>query len=535
VARGEPLGRAFAPLATDLDRLLAKWALLARPASSDETATPVATATHAAPTPPATAPTSLDPVDWAAFRAEAIRALDGMIEHLSDHRSRPVWQPMPPNVRQSFTAPLPTAPQPLATVLDDVATRITPYVTGNTHPMFMGWVHGAGTPVGMVAEMIAGGLNANCGGRDHVGLEVERQVTRWAAEMLGFPDDSSGVLVTGTSMANFLAVLVARDAALGHEVRRWGLTRTGRELVAYTSAEAHGCIAQAMELAGLGSDNLRRMPVDSLGRLDHGRLATVIATDRAAGLVPFLIVGTAGTVNTGAIDDLAALADIADRDRLWFHVDGAFGALAALSPTLKPLLAGIERARSVAFDFHKWGQVPYDAGFLLVRDADAHRGTFASPAAYLSRLPRGLAAGDTWPCDLGPDLSRGFRALKAWMTLKVHGTDALASSIERTCTIARHLAGQVEASPILELRAPVALNIVCFGLKDAASDILVPEIVMDLHERGVAAPSMTMLSGRPAIRCAIVNHRTTQADAERLLAEVAVSLASIRARMTPAS
>lgn len=470
----------------------------------------------------------LDPDDWAAFRAQAHDALDAMIADLMTLRERPVWQPMPAEVREGFRKPLPRAPRDLGDVLADFDATIRPYATGNRHPLFMGWVHGAGTPVGMVAEMLAAGLNANCGGRDHAGIEVERQVTRWAAEMLGFPADASGVFVTGTSMANFLAMLIARDAALGHDVRKSGLGPEGARLTAYTSAEAHGCIAQAMELSGIGSANLRRVPVDAAGALDIAALDSMIAADRAAGLTPFLAVGTAGTVNTGAIDPLAAIAALARREGLWFHVDGAFGALACLAPDLRQRLAGIEEAASVAFDFHKWAHVPYDAGFLLVRDPAAHRGTFAAPAAYLARLPRGLAAGDTWPCDLGPDLSRSFRALKTWMTLSTHGADRIGAAISRSCEIARHLAARVSATPGVELRAPVALNIVCFGFAGADSDILVPEVVMDLHERGVAAPSLTTLAGRPAIRCAIVNHRTDEADIALLLDEVAASLARAR-------
>ncbi|MEZ5856023.1 MAG: pyridoxal-dependent decarboxylase [Hyphomicrobiaceae bacterium] len=451
-----------------------------------------------------------------------------MIDHLATLREQPVWQPMPDKLRAEFRTSLPTAPRSLEQALEDFDRAIKPYATGNTHPMFMGWVHGGGTPVGMLAEMLAAGLNANCGGRDHVGLELERQVTLWAAQMLGFPASASGILVTGTSMANFLAVLIARDHALGHDVRKTGLKATDTQLVAYTSGEAHSCITQAMQLAGIGSNNLRLIAADPLGRMHINHLEAAIEADRRAGLTPFLLVGTAGTVNTGAVDPLARLADVAARHQLWFHVDGAFGALAALAPSLKHLLDGIENAQSVAFDFHKWGQVPYDAGFLLVRDAAAHCATFASPAAYLSRLSRGLAAGEIWPCDLGPDLSRSFRALKTWLTLSVHGTERIGAAIERCCHVARRLGRLVEASPDLELRAPIGLNIVCFGLTDPDTDALVPEIVMDLHERGVAVPSLTTINGRPAIRAAIVNHRTVEADADELVHQIAISLQRLR-------
>lgn len=411
--------------------------------------------------------------------------------------------------------PLPRGPRDLAAVLDDYETLIAPFSVGNTHPRFFGWAHGAGTPAGMVAELLAGALDANCGGRDHIGPVVEAQIARWAAEAFGFPADSSGVFVTGASQANFLALLVARDAALGHNVRRTGLG--GAKLTAYASVEAHACVRQAMELAGVGSDHLRSIETDAAGALRLDRLVAAVAADRAAGLTPFLVVGTAGGVNFGAFDDLDALADLCAAEGLWFHIDGAFGALVTLSPILKPLARGLERADSVAFDFHKWAHVPYDAGFLLVRDRQAHRDTFAAPAAYLSRLPRGLAAGEDWPCDFGPDLSRGFRALKVWMTFQTLGADAIARAMEAGCANARHLAARVAASEVFELAAPVPLNIVCFSLKSDTTGDLNCEIVMRLQERGLAAPSTTRIGGRTVIRTAIFNHRTARADVDALL------------------
>jgi aromatic-L-amino-acid/L-tryptophan decarboxylase len=287
--------------------------------------------------------------------------------------------------------------------------------------------------------------------------------------------------------------------------------------VAYTSAAAHGCIAQAMDLCGLGSDALRLIPTNACHQIDPVALASAIAADRAAGLTPFLVVGTAGTVDVGAIDDLAALAEIAQREALWFHVDGAFGALAILAPDLAPRLTGIERADSLALDFHKWGQVPYDAGFILVRDGTLHRSTFAAQAAYLRRETRGLAAGSPWPCDFGPDLSRGFRALKTWFTLKVYGTDALGAVIARTCALARYLERRIQTTPQLELLAPVQLNIVCFRYRGSEPDALNARIVADLHESGIAAPSTTTIDGRLAIRAAIVNHRTNERDIDALV------------------
>jgi aromatic-L-amino-acid decarboxylase len=454
---------------------------------------------------------NLDPEDWEDFRKQAHRAVDEMTDYLRDVRDRPVWQPMPEAARQSWRETLPRDPSTIACVLDQFGTAILPFANGNGHPLFMGWVHGAGTPAGMLAELLSGGLNSNCGGRDHVGLSVERQLTLWMAEAFGLPLDSSGVLVTGTSMANFLAVLIARTRALGSAVRRAGLRGEARQLTAYASSEAHACIAQAMEMAGLGSANLRLVETEACGRLALGALKTAIGRDRQVGCQPFLVIGTAGSVNIGAIDDLQALADLASAEDLWLHVDGAFGATAVFSDALRPRLKGLERADSIAFDFHKWVHVPYDCGFLIVRDPAQHFRTFGQEAAYLSRLPRGLASGDVWPCDLGPDLSRGFRALKVWFTLKVFGTAQIGACMEENCRVAAYLAKRLEGCGRFALDAPVLLNIVCFGLlgDDGSGNA---EIVMRLQERGWAAPSVTQRHGRVSIRAAIVNHRTTTAD-----------------------
>jgi glutamate/tyrosine decarboxylase-like PLP-dependent enzyme len=442
--------------------------------------------------------------------------LDDMLDYLETLRARPVWQPIPQAVRDEFTQALPRAPGALPAAHAQFMQSVLPYAVGNAHPGFFGWVHGGGTPVGMVAEMLAAGLNANLGGRDQMPIEVEHQVLQWVRELFQFPDSASGLFVTGTSGANLIAVLVARTRALGVTVREKGLGGSGELLVAYTSAAAHGCIAQAMDMAGLGVAALRMIAVDADHRMDTDALEQAIAVDLAAGLRPFLIVATAGTVDVGAVDPLPQIAAIAARHQLWFHVDGAYGALGMLSAQVAPQLAGIELADSIAFDFHKWGQVPYDAGFILVRDSALHYQTFAAPAAYLQRDSRGMGAGSPWPCDFGPDLSRGFRALKTWFTITVYGADQLGAMIAETCRLARQFAAQVAAQPELELMAPVALNIVCFRYR--ASDAINAEIAADIQQSGIAAPSTTRINGVLVLRAAIVNHRTRADDLEALLA-----------------
>jgi len=445
--------------------------------------------------------------------------LDDMFDHMAGLRDRPVWSPPPAEARARFREPLPEGPGDLAEAYASFQRDILPFGSGNAHPGFMGWAQGAGAPVGMLAEMLAAGLNSNLGGRDHMPIEVERQVLAWVRRMFGFPETASGLFVTGASQANFVAVLIARTRALGAEVRRAGLASGAPRLTAYASRGVHGCVPRALDMAGIGADALRLIEVDADHRMDLAALKAAIAKDRRAGFTPFLVVGTAGTVDVGAIDDLHGLADIAAAEALAFHVDGALGALAVLSPELAPKLAGIERCDSLAFDFHKWGHVPYDAGYILVSDADLHRATFASPAAYLARAERGLAAGDWWPCDYGPDLSRGFRALKTWFTLKTYGADALGAAMAANCGLAQALAARIDATPELERLAPVALNVVCFRHR-FLSDVQNAELVADLQVAGEVAPSLTTLGGRTAIRAALVNHRTRLEDVETLVESV---------------
>lgn len=443
--------------------------------------------------------------------------LDDLFDHLESLRETPLWRPISDAARARFRSPPPRAPEPLSQTHRRFMQEILPHAGGNLHPGFMGWVQGAGTPVGMLAEMLAGGLNANLGGRDHMPIEVEREVIGWMREVFAFPADASGLLVTGASMANFIGVLVARQRALGEGGRRQGVSGGGGRLVAYASAAVHGCAPRAMEMAGLGSEALRRVPIGADHRIDLEALKGRIEGDRRAGLVPFLIIGSAGTVDAGAVDDLCALADIAAAEGVHFHVDGAFGALGVLCPDIAPLFEGLGRADSLAFDFHKWAHVPYDAGCILVRDGMLHRETFADQAVYLARAGRGLAGGEWWPCDYGPDLSRGFRALKVWFTLKTLGLDAIGAAIGRSCVLAQDLADRIRATPPLELLAPVALNIVCFRYACENADAVNRAIVEDLQEAGVVAPSLTTVDGKTAIRAALFNHRTDARDIDALI------------------
>jgi glutamate/tyrosine decarboxylase-like PLP-dependent enzyme len=469
----------------------------------------------AAPERPHDADHTLDPADWSSFRALAHRVLDDALNHVQGTRERPVWTPMPPEVITRLAEPLPTDGRSAEQVSADLVDMILPYGVGNTHPRFFGWVHGCGTASGLLPEMMAAAMNANVGGRDHGAVHVERQVINWCRQLFDFPEGASGLLVSGTSMATLIGLTVARNAA-GVDVRTDGVSAAAG-LVGYTSAEAHSSVKRAFEILGLGSRALRSIPVDAAYRMEVAELRAAIARDRQQGLKPFCVIATAGTVNTGAIDDLVAISELCAEQGLWLHVDGAFGALAVMSDRLRPRLAGIERADSLAFDFHKWMNVPYDAGCALVRRGDLHHAAFAMHASYLAPQQRGLAGGEPWFCDFGPELSRGFRALKVWFALREHGTRKLGQAIEENCHLAQSLGAQVEAHRDLELLAPAALNIVCFrfrepGLAPADLDRLNAEIVADLQESGLAAPSTTRLGGRTAIRVNITNHRTRAAD-----------------------
>lgn len=466
----------------------------------------------------------LDPDDWEAFCTLGHRLVDGLVDDWRRSREVPTWRPVPAAVQAELAAagPVPWRGQGLPAALADYDRLVRPYPTGNTRPRFLGWVHGSGTPQGAYAELLAGALNANLGGREHAPVHVERQVVGWFREVFGFPEAASGLVISGTSFATVLALGAARHRATGGEVAERGLAAAGPNLVGYASAEAHACAAKAFQLLGLGRAALRKVPVDDALILRRDRLEAMLAEDRAAGFRPFCLVATAGSVNTGAFDDLETLADLAARESLWLHVDGAFGALVALSEALRPLVRGIGRADSLAFDFHKWLHVPYDAGCVLVRDGALHREAFALPADYLRREDRGLAAGEPWFCDFGVELSRGFRALKVWLAVKEHGLARFGTLIEANCALARRLGAQVAATPGLELLTPVTLNIACFrlappGLSDVEADRLNADVVADLHESGLAAPSTTRLHGRLAIRACVCNHRTTSADLDLLL------------------
>ena len=470
---------------------------------------------------------TLDPADWAAFRKLAHRALDDAFDAMATVRERPAWQSVPAAVRAEFKAPLPLKGEGAEAAYQDYQKLVAPYPLGNTHPRFWGWVIGSGTPMGVVADMLASALNPNCSDFDHGAANVELQVIAWLKEMMGFPAQASGLLVSGGSVANLVGINVARSALAGFDVHGEGLNGHPR-LVLYASSETHNSVNKAAELMGLGATSLAKIPVDDDYRIDVAALKARIKADRIAGLKPFCVVGNAGTVNTGAVDDLDALADLCRDEKLWLHVDGAFGAMAALDPAGRKLVKGMERADSLAFDLHKWMYLPIEVGGVLVRDAARHQRAFAAQASYLKKLEGGVAKGEIGLAHFGPQLSRGFKALKVWLNLKAYGVDKFARLVTQNMAQAQHLKTRVEREPELELLAPVPMNVVNFryrgkGLSAEALETLNPRILVALQERGIAVPSSTVLKGRFAIRVAITNHRSRREDFD-ILADSVLAL-----------
>ena len=452
---------------------------------------------------------TLDPKDWPAFRKTAHAMLDASLDKMETAREGRVWTPVPKTLKEQINTPLPQGGISAEDMRSDLES-IMPHNPGNIHPRFFGWVNGAGAPSNILAEMAGAAMNANCGGRNHVGPIIEQQVIHWAAQIMGMPSETTGLITSGTSMATVTALKVARD--------KYQRENPTAKLVGYTGAQTHSCVRRAFDLLGIGKDSLREIPCDENFEIDLDALRTAIKADRANGKIPFAVIGTVGAVNVGAIDDLDGLANICEKEKLWFHVDGAFGAAAILSETVGHRVKGLSRVDSLAFDFHKWWQVNYEAGCVLIRDPRLHRQSFANRPEYLRHDEDGLAGGDFWAVDYGPELSRSFRALKVWTHLKTHGIDAIAKVVEGNIAQAQYLKARIEAEPKLKLLAPVALNICCFryDFKYEPNEKNA-RIVVDLQESGIAAPSTTTINDETAIRVNLTNHRTRESDLDILV------------------
>lgn len=467
--------------------------------------------------------TSLDPNDWISARSMAHKMLDSSLDYLEFTRNRPAWQSIPNDVIQSINdEPLPKEGQSFASVYDDTLRCITPYARGTAHPRFWGWVSGQGTFGGILAHMVEATLNINVCSDTSTAAHVEQSVIEWMLQIFSFPQRTGGgLLVSGTSIATIITMAAARQRII-QTVREEGLINAPK-LIAYASTETHACIKKALELIGLGSTALHLIPVDENFRIKIDDLQMAMENDRKNGLTPFCIIGNAGTVNTGAFDNLLELSMIARKEDIWFHVDGAFGSFIILDPERRHLVAGIDQADSLAFDFHKWLHCPYDVGCILVRDYTYLQSTFVTSSSYMSRNERKQADNKPWFFNMGLELSRPFRALKVWFTLKEHGVIKLGRKIADNCAQAQYLVSLLEKHPhSIRILRPSSLNIVNFRFEpeelNTADDLLMnsfnEELLKHIHLSGIAVPSSTFIQNRFYIRVCFVNHRTVLQDVD---------------------
>lgn len=454
------------------------------------------------------------------------RVVDLIAEHLSSLPRRPVFRPYPEHLAaRSLSGELPLEGTDADAVLDEFAAWIEPYPFGNGHPRFYGWVNSPPAVIAIFAEALAAAMNPSCAGGNHAAVYVEHQVVNWFKALLGFPQESMGLLVSGGSMATLTGLAVARHATTGGDVRGRGLQRRAAPLTVYTGEEGHGCIRKAVELLGIGGDYLRTIPSDDRYRMRVQPLVEAIERDLADGLRPVAVAATAGTVNTGAIDPLAEIAAVCQRYGVWLHVDGAYGAPAILTDRYRGMLEPLALADSVAVDPHKWLYVPVEAGLVLVRDATAMRDAFSLIPPYLRT--DGSAAGvggPPWFSEFGFQQTRGFRALKLWMALRYYGRWGYAQAIGHDIALAEHLAARVAQAPDLELVTPPSLSIVCFRYAPAGLAVD-PERLDRVNRRvleaiqfgGQAFMSSTTVRGRFVLRACIVNPRASLEDIDALL------------------
>ena len=470
---------------------------------------------------------NLDPDNWDEFQKLAHRVVDDLVDYLKTVGDRPVWKALPSDSKNLFSESLPITGSSESEVYEEVKNHILPYPTNNIHPRFWSWVGGTGTPSQLIADMVISAMNSGSLGLDETAsTHVELQLLSWLKSLLDYPQDASGLLVSGGSMANLVGLAVARTQASNYDVRDEGIdVNKFPRLVYYSSTETHSCIRKAIELLGLGSKSLRLIPTNDDFTVNLQLLKSAIKKDRDNGLLPACIIANVGTVNTGAIDPLIELAGIAKEEGLWLHADGAFGAIAKFAKNSSNLVAGLELADSIAFDLHKWMYIQYDCGCVLIKSGHPHKETFSVIPPYIKNFDRGLASGPINFSEYGVQLSRSFKALRAWMALKIEGTDKYSELIEQNIDQAKYLTKLVNKNNSLELLSPTSLNIVNFRFKnpkldDAQLNEINSEILMKLHESGNSAPSSALLSGNFSLRVAICNHRSRRSDFDDLVKDV---------------
>ena len=452
-----------------------------------------------------------------------------MSDYLGNLRDRGVYRHMfSRRIRDRLDATLPTKGTDFDSLLKVFREDIIPFSRQNAHPRMFGYVQSPGTPIAAFADLLASTLNANLTvwRSAPAPVEIERLTIDWIRQILRFNAEAGGLFVSGGSMANLAAIGAARQTKD---------CSSGR-LRIYASSETHFSIVKAAALLGIGRENVCHIAVDERFRIRTDDLIAKITADLDAGYVPLCVVANAGTVNTGAVDPLAEIREIANRFQLWMHVDGSYGAFAVLAESARKLFAGMEQADSIALDPHKWLYLPVDVGCVIYRDPEIVRAAFAHEAEYTRII--GEEADEAFAFwDYGPELSRRFRALKVWMLLKGIGLDCLSEAIENNLACARHLESMVRASDDFEMAAPVELSIFCFRHVPAQLRNESPKTIDAFNERllvalqrdGSSYLSNATLGGRFALRGCVLNYRTTLRDMEILLDDlrrVAKSLAS---------
>ena len=479
--------------------------------------------------------TADDPPDadflWSAdaIRRVGHEVVDWIATYLSSLPSAPVFQPVPTEAAAAMLAtPIPETGEPVDAILARFRSEIGEYPFGNGHPRFSAWVNSPPAAIGIFAQALAAAMNPSVAGGNHAAVWVERQVIEWFKTIFGFPHESMGLLVSGSSAAAITGLAVARHGAaarIGWDMRKDGahiVNASGApvRMLVYETAEAHSCHQKAVELLGLGSAQIRVVPSDDALCMRPEALDEMLAADIAAGALPVAVIASAGTVNTGAIDPLDAIADVCARHRVWMHVDGGYGAPAILTNEYRSQLAAISRADSVGIDAHKWMYVPVDAGVVLIRNAKLMRDTFSLVPPYLrSDDDRHGVQGPPWLSEYGSEQTRPFRALKVWMALRYFGTSGYARLISHDIAMAHRLATRVRITPGFELRTPQGLSIVCFRATpaslhgdDKAIDALNQRVLATLQLSGKAFLSSTVLGERTWLRSCIVNPGTGPLD-----------------------
>ncbi|MBY0503553.1 MAG: hypothetical protein K2X03_06580 [Bryobacteraceae bacterium] len=436
--------------------------------------------------------------------------------YLASLDSLPVYPPLDrPALRGLKEQPLPRAGQPLEALFEELERVVVPNSTHTAHPRFLPYVQPSPNALSPYADHVAATLNQNCNlwHLSPAANAVEQTVLRWFVELFGLPGTAGGIITSGGSMANAVALTAARDHALGPGARREGLQGQRAPLVLYTSEEVHSSIGKAVSLLGLGTQNLRYIATGDDFRIRLDLLAEAVASDRAAGRIPFCVVGSAGTVTTGAIDPLEALAHFCRAQDLWLHIDGAYGALAALSERFRGPLTGIRLADSVSLDPHKFLFCSFEAGCVLVRNRQHLLASFSAHPSYLT-----MSEDEDFIdfANQGPQLSRAFKALKVWWSLKHFGADAYAAVIDHMHHLATYMGEQIAARSRYELLAPVVFNCVCFRRKDLDGEGNL-RALQSLLESGTAFLGPALVKGRTGLRACFMNLRTTEADVRLIL------------------